>query len=610
MSVKSLRCGLIFAIVLIALFGPVSSKAQLKPSISVQYTSADKSGPAWLIVNGRIAARFVAPNAGLSPSRRAEIAAERLQILAQRKTNFDTIKAEIIPALGKIMGPGGAIFYITPEDAKLQSSTVQALTKQVAAVLRKLLTMPPLELAKTSVTVPVGDARRVEVSGSLLDPFTVQSNAPEIASAVPADNAREIIITGNQPGSAVVTVQCGEYSASVSVTVKKYAASPAKSLVGTVTGTPAPAELCQSAALLALMRNLNIEPGASFSYGKFKASSLRPGEKQTIKIPVRVEGANYLPFIAELPVLLTNVALPRPNASVLMYSNDPERLTKYGVLYVGRVSMDAPARLLYHHQNAMGAAAIFDIEIINNSPTDCRMHLIRATPEPRVDTVLIGYRAGIGFMRNYLANIGEVIEIPANSKVSLYSTRLANMETASGIIELALLGGGPVTVQVSAKTPQTAVAFAGLPVPISGGDGNLPVTGHLYSPPVKLIDSSYSVGGPWSFIRIGKQAIKSALEDHDRELYGNYGVIYEIRLKLNNPTSMAQTVKVLFEPSAGIASGIFWIDGQVISTTHRKPPAEVALASYKLEPNQSKSVLIKTIPLSGSNYPATILVRS
>jgi hypothetical protein len=145
-------------------------------------------------------------------------------------------------------------------------------------------------------------------------------------------------------------------------------------------------------------------------------------------------------------------------------------------------------------------------------------------------------------------------------------------------------------------------------MPVCNGDGNLPISDHLYTAPLKSVDALYQVGGPWAFIRIGKEAIKGL--SAAKSLYGNYGVLYEIRLNLENPTSASRTVEVLFEPSAGIASGVFWIDGQTIGTTHRKPPEEVPLAKYRLSPNAKRSILIRTIPLSGSNYPATILVRS
>jgi len=66
----------------------------------------------------------------------------------------------------------------------------------------------------------------------------------------------------------------------------------------------------------------------------------------------------------------------------------------------------------------------------------------------------------------------------------------------------------------------------------------------------------------------------------------------------------------LFDPSAGLASGVFIIDGKFVVTKHVQPPSEVPLASYQIKPGETRDVRILTVPLAGSSYPATLVVRS
>ncbi|NLA39794.1 MAG: hypothetical protein GX882_10570, partial [Methanomicrobiales archaeon] len=105
---------------------------------------------------------------------------------------------------------------------------------------------------------------------------------------------------------------------------------------------------------------------------------------------------------------------------------------------------------------------------------------------------------------------------------------------------------------------------------------------------------------------------RHALDDSaaQKKLYGNYGVTYDINLQIENPTAEKKNVKVLFEASAGLASGVFIIDGKFVMAKYAMPPNEVPLASYDLGPGETRKVRIITVPLAGSNYPATVVVRT
>jgi hypothetical protein len=136
----------------------------------------------------------------------------------------------------------------------------------------------------------------------------------------------------------------------------------------------------------------------------------------------------------------------------------------------------------------------------------------------------------------------------------------------------------------------------------------LAFSGHQYPEPVRKLTEEYSADGRWLFIRVGKHAIPDSASE--RVLDGNYGVLYDINLTLSNPTSDTKNVKVMFDPTAGIAGVASIIDGQFYGKSHVVGTRELPLASFRLSPGERRQVRVNTMPLAGSNYPATIVVRS
>ena len=65
--------------------------------------------------------------------------------------------------------------------------------------------------------------------------------------------------------------------------------------------------------------------------------------------------------------------------------------------------------------------------------------------------------------------------------------------------------------------------------------------------------SRFTVGGSWSFINVGKRAIRN---QGAKRLDGNYGVLYDIALEVENPTDQERTVSLSLSPDAGLAMGL------------------------------------------------------
>jgi hypothetical protein len=177
-------------------------------------------------------------------------------------------------------------------------------------------------------------------------------------------------------------------------------------------------------------------------------------------------------------------------------------------------------------------------------------------------------------------------------------------------MELRLLSGDLALVRVTAEPEDQRVVEDSyeVPVPARGIDPQRIVfSEHVYPGPLQEYSVTYTAGKQWVFLRLGKDALKHATQD--MQLYGNYGVTYDIKAKIENPLSEPVTTEIAFEATAGPASGIFVVDGNLVKVRYLTPPSEISLGKVTVAPGQTKSFSISTIPLSGSAYPATLIIR-
>ncbi|MDH7602113.1 MAG: hypothetical protein QHI38_08190 [Armatimonadota bacterium] len=591
----------ILAALLVILSVCVQGAAAFTPRVSAQ--------GAQVLINGRTAIRFRTPNAGLTPDQRAAITAERIRNLVNQRVSLLSIYAKSDRRQARVMAGETLICIATAAEARAARMSPLALAGSWAANIRELLSMPAIVLSDRQITVPLGETRRVVVGGAAVGPITAKSDRSDVATVAPAADGRYILVTGQQVGSAVVTVEVEGESESLFVMVKKYAGAIPSSAFAEVTGNPCPASLVSYAAAQAALRSTIVESGASARIESMDGADEPLDQRMTRQVRVRISisGPGYIDRSGICAVEVHNSAMPRDEAKYLFYSNNPERFTKYQELFVGKIVPNESARILYHHQNAMGKRARLMVELVNPRPVPGVYRVFRSAAAPIVDTVLVGYIAGAGFLRNELSNASVIERIPPKSRLVLVSDVLSHMETASGILQVRQLAGEESYIRVAAVPPELDTAQVGSIGPASEFF-NPQLSEHVYATPWKTLEAEYVVGKQWAFIPIGKHSIPS--HDARRRLDGNYGVTYEIKVKVENPTDQEKKVQVVFDPAAGIASGIFVIDGSFVSAKYAKPPAEIPLATYRLKPGETRHLKILTLPLAGSNYPATLIVRA
>jgi len=603
--------GLLVASVVICAVLVSSAVAKFVPRVSAQ---GEADGTAYVVVNGRKAIQLRTPNGALSPCQRVEIAAGRLASLVQKGLDPKSIWYKQSGADARVMVGDSLLVIATAAEAKAQNLPSAKLAEKWVQCLRAFLSLPPLMAAPTSLLIPLGESRVVTVQSLLDAPVQADVSNPLVISVDALAKPGSLVITGISPGDAAVAIRCEEYTVPVQISVRKHAASKASGVAkAVVTGWNAPSSLVSQAASEAACRAVSVEHGAKLVSASVSQLSgeLSPGKAVQVTVEVEAAGGDYIPAKFAVEVGVENRILPMAPASWIMYSNDPERIRKYQTLFAGRIVLSEDVtRLLYHHQNVMGKRIGFVIDVLNLSPSPASLHVIEGVSQPMVDTVAVGYRAGFEFLENHRKSIGRIIELPPGTRQALVSQSLDSLHTASGVMELRRLSGDALLVRVIAKPESRRVADdqLGVAVPAAGIDvSKVAMSDHIYPGPVKKLFATYTAGKPWLFLRIGKEALKH--QTQDRRLYGNYGVIYDIEATLENPLDRPYSVEIAFEATAGLVSGVFFLDGNPVRIRSLQSPEEATIGTVTVPPGRSRTVSLRTMPLSGSAYPATIIIR-
>ncbi|MGC8783962.1 MAG: hypothetical protein ACP5RN_06220 [Armatimonadota bacterium] len=599
----------------------ISGHAQLLPRVEVKGST--------LIVNRATAIHIRVANGSLAPERRAQIAAERLQAavargLGARHVGVKAERRRVTVTIG-----GGVLLYATRADAHAAGTTPIRLAQAWARSLRHCLSIPPLSLSTNELLVPLGESRTVRVNGWLEGTAVVApTGTPDDGVTDPTviGDGRTVRVTGRAVGRERVLVSVGELSVPLMVTVRKYAGEVKAVEPVVVTGIDLPINFVRQAVEAAIVRSTQLEPGAQVQIASAVRLSSVPdvGQSTTASVLVRASGSGYIAREQEVKLTVVNRPIAVNEPVLLMVSNDPERVQKAQTLFAGEISEAQGARLLYHHMNGMVQDGLLQIELLNPTDTTRTAHIIGAASAPMRDTVRVGYVAGELFLRALMNNMGHTITIPAQSKVVLLAQKMRPLDTASGVLQVRLLSTegaqppAPCVLKVAMQVYQnqslplvgTTVAWGFLPPRPLTAEERHQIAGndHIYPTSHKVLTATYVVGQRWQFIRIGEQAVRN--HNQQRKLDGNYGVIYEVRVELVNPTDKVRDVELAFEPSGGEAGGVFAIGGEVLGIQRALPPREFSIARIRLQPNQKRTITIRTMPLAGSNYPATLMVRS
>lgn len=326
---------------------------------------------------------------------------------------------------------------------------------------------------------------------------------------------------------------------------------------------------------------------------------LGPGQRRNLEISYRPSGQPAA-GAAKVEVQLEHRTLALPRESLTFFSNIPEQLHDAQLLYCADLPPRQAGRLIYHHQNRDRGALKLVARVLNTSSQPAALHVVPGLSEPDINTFYVGFKSAEVFWHNLNTGSGYVLQIPAGGQASLAVQNLAPGFTASGYFKLSNLSDAPLRLETLALKPGTAVTAQ--PWPDTGQ-----ACRSVYSAPYQVVTASYEAGDPWMYLRLGESNPVS-LND-GQVLHGCYGITHSFQVELHNPHSYPALVFAVLRASAGEVKGQFFIDDEYVVTPLVAGGEEQLLKEIPLKPGETRLLKIKAIPLNGSFYPASIILR-
>ncbi len=587
----------------------------LAASIASAAAASVRADGSVLYVNEAPVLRFSTSAGSLSPEARCVKAAAQLESLADG-AHFGVRKS----AEGfEVVASGQTVVVVTQSEAKRQGAGARALAFQWSRNLENAFRLPLLKVDPSDLRLAVDSAQTVTVVGSRAAAVSISVDAPDVVKATRQPGA--VVVRAVAAGRAKVRLDSGSISRTIEVSVRPSAASFPQTIAAYVTGAPATVPTVRGAVQSAIRMRLATCDHAKWNFRVKKAHSIAAGSASTFQVRVWASAPDAFDSSGLVNVVVRNIALPRQAEETLWYSNDPESVQGPGNLFSGELARGTSARLLYHHVNVATSPLYFRIQAINDSDSAAKLMVIPGDSRPDRNPVRAGLTAADQYVRNWIIGSGEIVIIPPRTTMPISLRKLNPTETLSGLCTLRLVEG-PDTIQVrsdawppfpiddrwkaamQSSTPWREVGTH----PINEYDrAPFETSAHIYPNPFKDEQVNYSVGGRYGFVRIGGRPITR--QDQQAALDGNFGVIYNIKAVVQNPTQEPTDVEVVFEASAGYSGGLFVLNGRMVETPLLAPKAESRLTKFHLTPGSSTTLDIMTLPLSGGSYPATLTIR-
>ena len=386
-----------------------------------------------------------------------------------------------------------------------------------------------------------------------------------------------------------------------------------------------------------------------------------PGVGCTAPATAWLEADGLWPVVSSVAITLTGCASTFAEPAHLAASNNPERIDHNGVL-LDTVIGAADTTFYFHHQNGLNSPCrTLEVRLENRSRGPVDLLVMESGAGPSRDELYAGHSATWRGLRWMVRGNGLAVHLEPGDECLLDQRTLSPGTVACGIGQVMVMNGKPPHLVVEATSPEIVVNGPVLPspalsptaddhpavaVPAEGVPGQLStqtpesqdagangvstplpsptldaparpgqesVRGRgLFGPPLRDLQATYVVGGPYAFVSIGGPPFLQPLGDGTPNV-GNYGVMYRVHLLLSNPTAQATHVYVVFSVGGGVARGSLVVDGALVETpvlsTRVGMHREFQLGDDVLSPGQQRAVQIDVMPEPGSNYPVNIIAK-
>ena len=628
-----------------------------------KWTAYVETSGAKLLVNDQLIVRSRVSRAGLPPEKRVKLGAERLEPLLQaglspsevtiqvesetkyrrvtkrvtemvskrvtRRVNGKrkrvTIKvpkttrkrireAYQVESEARLLAGGVVVAIAGASDAKASGVAKPSdLAKRWESALVAALKLPGLTVGMETIVIPPGITKVLKIGGVAKGALEIGRAKGEQSPVSAVIQGGTVAVRSNDLGKDIITLRRGGAEVQVTVSVLPYAAKLVNPAPVEVTGSGPTAYRLGTLVSLSGLRAVKPTPGALVSLmnpvGPVKSPTL--GKNLTAEVMVEARGKDMIPVRVGIDVPIVHRALVAGPSEHLLFSNNPENVVSYGQLYHARLRPGGN-RVVFHHQNDLKDSFVGVVELINDSDDPSQVVWVGGEPGPMVDPVYVGFQAVSQHWGNLMNRNGIVVTVPPKSRLPLLMPQVKSTHTVSGIMELRTVSGPePILRITSAKSRQDAgISAPMVPVPVTDTilAGVMKPVAYVYPNPNKQLKARHVVGKGYAFVKIGNKPITGI--EGTPPLLGNYGVVYDIEVEVENPHPHSANVDFVFEPTAGLTGFVFTVNGRKVEQARTNQPAEPRLARIRLAPNEVRKVRVRTIPLPSSNYPVQLTVKS
>jgi hypothetical protein len=470
-------------------------------------------------------------------------------------------------------------------------------------------TQPPIIVDPPSASVVLGGSIRLhilQVAGTV----TAVSADPTVAEAGVEQDTRTLIVVGRKVGTTIVTVgDARGLTRTVAIRVALPAGSVADAAVVRITGRPATELFVKEQAAQAALRRAFARPGTSVIIAPDDIVVRDPlgiDRVANVDVPVQIAGPEYITIQGTTHVRVENFAQPVVRPASLFVSDFPETLRESGVLYTADLQPHAAQRFLYYHYNPKNQPERrIVLRVENPSPEPALVQFISGSGGPGANEMEVGHLSTEAFLVRLAQNEGTVVEIPANSTVTLVDQALPPGTVVSNLLQLFEIAGAPLHLTLTAQNFDDPVDGPAQRTALLSGDH--PHARGIYPIPEFFFDYAYDADGPDLEMPIGQIPLPNLVKG--QALSGDYGVLQSITVRMTNyDRHYARNVALYANPRGGRATGTFIIDG-VLVQAHALPPfSHYKLRQYSIPPGGFVRTEVVTMPEGGSSYPLRLIV--
>ena len=628
-----------------------------------KWTAYVETNGAKLLVNNQLIVRSRVSRAGLAPEKRVKLGAERLSplldaglspsevtIQVESETKYRRVTKRVTEMVSKrvtrrvngkrkritikvpkttrkrvreayqvesearLLAAGVVIAIAGSSDAKASGVAKPSdLAKRWESALVAALKLPGLTVGTESLVIPPGVTKVLKIGGVAKGPLEIGRAKGEQSPVSAVVTGGTVTVRSGDLGKDIITLRRGGAEVLVTVSVLPYAAKLVDPAPVEVTGSGPTGYRLGTLVSLNGLSALKPTPGALVTLVNpvQPVRSPRLGKNLKTEVMVEARGKDMIPVRVGINVPVVHRSLIAGPSEHLLFSNNPENVISYGQLYHARLRTGGN-RVVFRHQNGLKNSFVGVVELINDSDDPCQVVWIGGEPGPMVDPVYVGFQAVSQHWGNLMNRNGLVVTVPPKSRLPLLMPQVKSTYTVSGIMELRTIAGPePILRITAAKSRQDAgISTALMPVPVTDAilSSVMKPVAYVYPNPNKQVKARHVVGKGYAFIKIGNKPITGI--EGTPPLLGNYGVVYDIEVEVENPHPHSSNVDFVFEPTAGLTGFVFTVDGRKVEQARTNQPAEPRLARIRLAPHEVRKVRVRTIPLSGSNYPVQLTVKS